>query len=450
MKLAILGFGREGKAVLRFLKKSPQYKKAEIFILDRDPEAVSSIKYQVSGTQLGKNYLKNLEHFDLVFRSPGIPYMRRELVNARKKGVKFSSLTKLFFEHCPATIIGVTGTKGKGTTSTLIFQILKKAGEKAFLVGNIGKPALDELTKIKKGGFVVYELSSFQLQDLDQSPRIAVILEIFPDHQENIQTATHGSHASMREYIEAKANICRFQKSGDVVFFLKKNKIARAIAKNGRGKKIPISENGFSILKQDDLIIRGLHNYRNAIAAAKVAKYLKISDKIIRNTVMNFKGLPHRLEFVRKIRDSGGKSIEFYNDSFSTSPQPTMAAIRAFPDTDNVFILGGYDKGLSYEPLIPVLDKSTVRLLVLMGDNRKKILKALNKYYKDKKRLFPFKIIEASDFRSAIELSYDFACSHKGATQMRIIFSPATSSFDMFKNYAERGKTFKELVKRLK
>lgn len=450
MKIAILGFGREGRAVLKFLKKSPQYKNAEIWILDRNPEVLSSIKYQVSGTQLGKNYLKNLEDFDIVFRSPGIPYMRRELINARKNGVKFSSVTKLFFERCPASTIGVTGTKGKGTTATLIFQILKKAGKKAHLVGNIGKPALDELAKIKKGEFVVYELSSFQLQDLGRSPHMAVILDIFPDHQENVQTATHGSHVSMHEYIEAKANICRFQKNEDVVFFLNQNKIARAIAKNGQGKKIPVSEKGFSILKKDDLIIRGLHNYRNAIATTKVAKYLKIPDKIIRNVITNFKGLPHRLEFVRKIKVSGDKSIEFYNDSFSTSPQPTMAAIRAFQDTDNILILGGYDKGLSYEPLIPVLDKSTVRLLVLMGDNRKKILKVLNKYCKEKKKPFSCKIIEASDFRSAIKLSYAFARSYKGITSMRIIFSPATSSFDMFRNYADRGEKFKELVRKLK
>src|SRR3989344_3124156 len=222
MKLAILGFGREGKSTLKFLKKSPQFRGAKIEILDK---------------KFDRNYLKNLRRFELIFRSPGIPYNLPELVKARRAGVKFSSATKLFFGRLRGItlrqaqgnyrqkggpiIVGVTGTKGKGTTSTLLYKILKNAGFDVRLAGNIGKPALDLLPKISgnlrsrrrksSSTFVILELSSFQLQDLEKSPPIAVILDVFPDHQD--------AHRNLREYYEVKTNIARYQKKGDKIFY---------------------------------------------------------------------------------------------------------------------------------------------------------------------------------------------------------------------------------------
>lgn len=230
MKIAILGFGGEGKSVLKFIKRLPEHKNAEIWILD----ANSEIKIPAGlKTRLGPGYLDNLNEFDLIFRSPGIPYMAPKLVSARKSGVKFSSATKLFFEKCPCPIIGIAGTKGKGTTSTLIYKLLKAGGRDVYLAGNIGLPAVDILPKLHKNSLVILELSSFQLQDLEKSPNIAVVLEIFPDHQEDIKTAKYGTHRSLSEYYKSKANIAKHQSKADSVFFFadkkqsKKNRFNR-------------------------------------------------------------------------------------------------------------------------------------------------------------------------------------------------------------------------------
>lgn len=444
MKIAIVGFGREGKSVLKFIKTRPEYKKAEMWILDGNgnleiPPGLRS--------ELGKNYLKNVASFDIVFRSPGIPYNLPELKAARRKGVVFSSLTRLFFAHCPSTVIGVTGTKGKGTTATLIYKYLKNAKKEAHLVGNIGAPALDGLNKMTEKGFVVYELSSFQLQDLEQSPHVAVVLEMFPDHQEDIKTAKHGTHASLREYYEAKAAVCRYQKRGDVVFYFAHNKVSATTAGLGKGKKIPVTERGFKLFKESDLKIRGLHNHRNAIAATMVAKYLGIGDEVIKKTIKTYTGLEHRLEFVREIKKKNG-IIRFYNDSQSTSPQPTIAAMNAFPTEDDILLLGGHDKNLPYGTLAKALKRSSVRLAVLLGANRKKILAALKK---ENGRNAPYRIAEAKSFEDALETAYRFAASDACTSPVRnVILSPATSSFDMFKSYADRGAYFKKSVKSLR
>src|SRR6266404_4030146 len=189
MKIAILGFGREGQSTLKFLQKSHLFKNSEFWIVAK--KVAAKIPRGIH-RQIGRSYLKNLEKFDVIFRSPGIPYNLPELVRARKNGVIFSSLTKLFFAHCPGKIIGITGTKGKGTTATLLYNIMRAARIPVFLAGNIGKPALDILPLVKKNSYVILELSSFQLQDLTVSPPIDAVLDIFPDHQENIRTAPHG------------------------------------------------------------------------------------------------------------------------------------------------------------------------------------------------------------------------------------------------------------------
>ena len=228
LKIGILGFGREGKSALRYLKRSSQFKNSKIEILDK---------------KINPNYLNNLGRFDIIFRSPGVPYNLPELKKARKDGVYprtergaggskkikktprsgagvyFSSVTRLFFENYKGKIIGITGTKGKGTTSTLLYEMLKAEGRRVFLAGNIGKSAIDFLVKYGDYPLAVLELSSFQLQDLDMSPSVAVILDIFPDHQD--------AHSNLREYYEAKENIGKFKRKPTKFSFLRTTKIAR-------------------------------------------------------------------------------------------------------------------------------------------------------------------------------------------------------------------------------
>jgi UDP-N-acetylmuramoylalanine--D-glutamate ligase len=427
MKIAILGFGREGKAVLKFLKKSAQYKNAEISILDKKTD---------------KNYLKNLTQFDIIFRSPGIPYNLPEIQNTIKKGVKFSSATQLFFEKFKGKVIGITGTKGKGTTSTLLYKILKSAGKDArpeqrrriFLAGNIGKPAVELLPKLKNNSIVILELSSFQLQDLKHSPNIAVVLNIFEDHLD--------SHKNFNEYINSKANIAKWQKKSDKIFYDASNKQSKWIAEKSQGKKIPVQ-----IYPNRDLKIVGEHNLKNVAMAATVAQSLGIKPDIIKKVVKNYRGMEHRLELVHSnILENVG--MNFYNDSASTNPYTAAAAIRAFPNQPKILICGGKDKNLDYTPLAKALKNSDTKIVILFGENKQKIAKAISEIKNSGLR-----IMEVKNLKQAVQLAYKTAkklISLSAYQLITIIFSPAAASFDMFKDYKDRGEKFKEIVKGLK
>lgn len=443
MKIAILGFGREGQSLLRFLKKDRIYQGAEVAVLD----ARADIKTPRGGrARTGREYLASLTNFDIVFRSPGVPYRLPALAAARKKGAVISSATKLFFERCPAKIIGVTGTKGKGTVSTLLYRILKTAKKDVYLAGNIGVPALDILPRIKKTSRVILELSSFQLQDLAASPHIAVVLDIFPDHQD--------AHASVREYYRAKTAITRHQTNRDIVFFFKKSAQSRAIGKLGKGKKVAVAERDFAAFAPRDLTMKGMHNFKNAVMAATVAAHLGAAKKTIARVITRFPGNEHRLEFVRAVR-----GISFYNDSASTTPESLAAAIQSFPGVPSVIIAGGKDKGLDYSAVRATLrskEAKDVRLVALLGENKKKIRRAI--------AAAGVPIREAATLRSAVRTAYQTAkqCATRAlkaangrtrraarSPRAAVIFSPGAASFDMFTNYAERGRMFKIEARRI-
>ncbi|OGY98975.1 MAG: UDP-N-acetylmuramoylalanine--D-glutamate ligase [Candidatus Liptonbacteria bacterium RIFCSPLOWO2_01_FULL_52_25] len=499
-RIGILGFAREGKSVLKFLQNRRLTQMStrinaddEIWIVDK--KATIKAPRGIHG-QFGKNYLKNLGRFDLIFRSPGIPWNTPELVRARRAGVhphtqrglvlknknprsgvgvKFSSATKLFFEQLRGltqtergqaqtkqsgpTVIGITGTKGKGTTATLLYNILHAAHKPVFLAGNIGAPALDLLPRLsalspRKSAIVILELSSFQLQDLRVSPHVAAILDVFPDHQD--------AHKNLHEYYEAKANIARYQKPSDKVFFFGDNHLSARIAQRGHGKKVavyPFSnsrelENGVRNVLQ----IPGEHNFKNAVMAATVAKSLGIPKATIIKTVKNFRGLEHRLEFVRRIRvkprsyPRRSASVEFWNDSASTNPQTAAAAVKTFssppynlkPLTSNlILIAGGQDKNLDYAPLANALRHSNTKLIVLFGENRKKIRRQVSS--------IKCQVIMVKNLPQAIKTAYRFA--QKLTTYYllptTILFSPGAASFDQFHDYADRGTRFKNIVKSL-
>ena len=401
MKVAILGFGQEGKAVLRFLKKTQ-----------------SGIKPVILDKKRDSNYLKNLGQFGIIYRSPGVPYNLPQIQSAVKKGVKFSSATDLFFKQAKGTIIGVTGTKGKSTTTTLIYKVLKNAGHDVYLGGNIGKPAIELLPKLKKKSITVLELSSFQLQDLKHSPHIAIILDVFPDHLD--------AHQDSKEYLAAKSNIIKNQKRGDLVFYFSGNKQSKNIALKSKGKKIAVAPDK----NIADLKIPGEHNRKNAAMVMAVAKQSKVPQKTILKTLKSFGGLPHRLKLVRTV-----KGVKFYNDSASTNPETTAAAIMSFPNHLKIIIMGGKDKNLDYEPVAEAAYTENIKLVVIFGENKKKIQLALDKVAKTK---------PAKDLKSAIKIAFQAAKSGD-----IVIFSPGAASFDMFKNYKDRGKGFTRIVKKM-
>jgi len=491
-RVAILGFGREGKSLLKFLHKSPIYKNSEIVICDRD----TNLRMHANDTnikfKLGKDYLKNLDRFDVVFRSPGIPYNLPEVQKAIKKGVKFSSATQLFFEELRRPtqtkrrlaqknikIIGITGTKGKGTTATLLYKILKSVcperSQRIYLAGNIGKPALELIPRLSASSqrksataIVVLELSSFQLQDLKQSPEIAVVLETFPDHMD--------THKNLQEYFTAKANIAKWQKKTDKIFYFNDNLRSKWIAQKSHGKKIPVQcrDIGCPDVKnflgtsnmQKSIRIPGFHNVRNALMAAAVALSLGCPKNKIIKVVKNFRGNEHRLELVRvikianqslikfaNIRESHSRmisEIKFYNDSASTNPQTTAAAVRAFKES-KVLIAGGKDKGLNYFPLANALKNSNTKLVILFGENKHKIAKAiLGRKYKVASS--KYNVVLVKDLKSAVKLAYKTArklIPQFSNSPIIIVFSPGAASFGMFKDYVDRGKKFKELVRKL-
>ncbi len=441
MKVGLLGFGREGQSLLKFIKARRGFRGAEIWILDKN-EAIKVPKGVRA--RLGRNYLARLEDFDLMLRSPGVPYMLPALVRARRRGVPFSSLMALFFEYCPAKIIGITGTKGKGTTATLLYKVLKAAHRDVYLAGNVGTPALEILPKLKKNSLVILELSSFQLQDLKTSPPIAVVLDTFPDHQD--------AHKNLKEYYGVKTNIARFQSPRDKIFFFKNNRRSAWTARHGRGKKTAVDEKRFGLFAPEDLAMPGYHNFKNAVMAVAVAHALGVPNRAITRVVKSFPGNEHRLEFVRKVN-----GIAFYNDSASTNPQTTAAAVRAFPDHPIVLIAGGRDKNLDYAPLARALKKTRVVRVVLFGQNRRKIWRAIKATREAPVRRAPdYRAIElVPDLRAAAQAAYRAAeaTAKKALTASKrpvVLFSPGAASFDQFKNYADRGEQFKTLVRKLK
>jgi UDP-N-acetylmuramoylalanine--D-glutamate ligase len=445
-KIAILGFGMEGKDLAAYLLE----RGAVITIFDKKPEAeldLAGIDKEEFTFSTGTNYLEaGLEGFDYIFRSPGVYRFAPQIVKAEEKGVKVSSAIELFFQECPGKIIGVTGTKGKGTTSSLVYEILKKAGKDAYLAGNIGVAYLQLLSKLGKDSLVVLELSSFQLIGMDKSPQIAVVLNITQDHLD--------WHQDLDEYISAKKNIVKHQSPSDftvinadyplpqgfssltpakTLFFSRKQKVEGSYQLNG---KIYLSVGAEELLGEtSDLLLRGEHNLENITAAVCVAGILNIAPDTIWEAVASFKGLEHRLELVGE-----AQGFTFYNDSFATGPQPTIAAIKSFKEPLTV-ILGGSDKGLDYSALGEEISKSAnIASIVLIGQIAPKIKKAVEQAG------FKGQIIQMG--KSPMSEIVKAAILNTPKTGV-ILLSPAAASFDMFRDYKDRGYQFKSVVKAL-
>ena len=407
MKIAILGYGVEGKCIEEYFKGH------EITVFDDFKPA--EIKDQ-------------LAEFDLIFRSPSVPPEKN-----------YTSATRYFFEHCKAKIIGVTGTKGKGTTCTLTAAILKALGYRVHLVGNIGTPALSVLDKIKPDDVVVFELSSFQLWDLDRSPHIAGVLRIEPDHLD--------IHSDYSDYVNAKSNITRFQTADDFCIYYAENIDSKKIAEFSLGHKLSypliipqIAEKVNSIL--DHLHLPGAHNRENAEAALMLAAaYLALpieqfldehKDSIIA-ALENFKGLPHRLDFVRELN-----GVKYYDDNYSSAFPALDVAIKAFSENQVVLIAGGKDRGLDLtKTKRAIFDAKNVRKAILIGETKQALSKSEN----------PNKYLLAETLKEAVFAAREIAEELENPV---VVMSPGAASFDMFENFKDRGDQFKKIVKGLK
>lgn len=401
-KVAIVGMGVNNQKLAEFFDKH-------------------KIKYEVIESWVtNSDLVGKLDQFDVIFRTPGLPYLSHAVQQAKSKGVEISSQTKLFFDLCPAKIIGITGTKGKGTTSSLIAHILEMAGEKVWLAGNIGRDPFEFLEYIHPEDYVVLELSSFQLQDLHKSPHIAVVLNITADHLDESGTYSRSAHASIQEYFDAKLQIITYQTEKD--FAVLSHLLPDRVKHIGKGTKIIFTPED---AKDYEHKLLGKHNLENIAAAAAVGKILKIRETIIKKAVSEFKGLPHRLQIVSKF-----KEITYVDDSVSTNEDSTIAAIQAF-HTPLILILGGSSKGLDYQKLGETIIKSeNLKGLVVIGEESPKILNAV-------KGFEGIVLTGAKNMAEIMKQAKSIAVA--GDT---VLLSPAAASFDMFKNYKDRADQF--------
>ena len=391
---------------------------------------------------IGEDALDNLEGFDIVFRSPSVLHTRCELVKAKESGSIITSEVREVLNLCPCKVIGVTGSDGKTTTTTIINEILVANGYTTHLGGNIGTPLFTKINDMKEDDIVVLELSSFQLMDFDISPDISVITNISENHLD--------IHKDFEEYIEAKKNIYKHQDSNGILVTNLDNEITNKFKSNGetryfsRSKKLDkgfytdgkyIYYNNEVIIDTKDIKLRGLHNYENICTALSAVIDLIDLDKSIER-VKKFNGVEHRLEFIREINN-----VKWYNDSVSSSPTRTIAGLYSYSE-DIVLIAGGYDKNLDYTPIAkPILDKVTK--LILLGDTKEKIYNAVTELNEEINK--NIEIYKCNTLKEVVDTALEVA--NEGEV---VLFSPASASFDMFKNFADRGLQFKELVNDIK
>ena len=416
MKIALLGYGKEGKSVETYFKKHEKDLECDIFT-DFDPDEISQ---------------KDFSSYDFVFRSPSVPplHLKNE-----------TSVTKYFFNHCPCPIIGATATKGKGTICSFIKSLLDAHHEHAHLVGNIGAPAIDILDDLTPDSVIVYEMSSFQLWDLGKSPHIAVLGHLEPDHL-NV-------HPNYDDYLSAKANITKYQSPKDYLIFNQNNTEAVKIAASSRATKVAYPFDNYDDIEkviQSSVTLPGRHNQENAMAAiAAVACYYNISpDEYLReekDTILeglsSFHGLPHRLEFLRELT-----GIKIYDDNFATNPSSTRVAVNAVPSSNITIIVGGRDK-TNYEDLpeiYEILQSSRIKNIILIGESGHELAKK----YQDPR----FTLAESLEEAVNLALTKARAGADPNSDNI-LLMSPAAASFDMFENVYDRGNQYKLLISKL-
>ena len=391
---------------------------------------------------LGDGYLNNLSG-DMIFKTPGMRYDVPELLKAKENGSIVTSEMEVFFEVCPSHIIAVTGSDGKTTTTTLIHKMMTDAGYKTWLGGNIGNPLLTDTEKMKENDWVILELSSFQLHTMRKSPEIAVITNISPNHLD--------MHKDYKEYIDAKKNIMLYQNEGDTLIVNADNQVTADIGKSASGAVKYFSRNGMAdvyldgniikrgiveILNIKDIKIPGMHNVENYMAAIAAVSGL-VSKDVIVNVAKTFGGVEHRIELVRTL-----DGVKYYNSSIDSSPNRTINTLRVFPNKV-IMIAGGKDKGIPYDEIGPALAEH-VKVLILIGATSDKIQEALDAEINKTGNGKDIEVIRATSYEDAVNTARSKA--HDGDV---VLLSPASTSFDMFRNFEERGNLFKKIVNEL-
>lgn len=430
MKIAIAGYGLEGEQSYLYYSRDFSH---DITIVDNKQQPDRQLPAGVK-TILGEDAFENLQDFDLVIRTASLAPSRI------KTNGRVWSATNEFFSKCPADIIGVTGTKGKGTTASLIASILESAGKKVWLVGNIGKSALGVLPDVKPEDIIVYELSSFQLWDVKYSPHTAVLLNVEQDHLD--------VHSSLEEYVDAKSNIAHFQQEDDLLVFDSNNEYSVEIAARSAVHKVGfpaeksahVNDGYFyygdqKLFSTKTLHLIGEHNEQNTCAAIdSIWQYTK-DTSVIERGVSAFTGLPHRLKLVREV-----DGVEYYDDSISTTPGSAIAAIKSFKTSrEKVLILGGSSKGADFTQLASELANNEQTLALLVGDEADRIADAC-----DVAGFNNYKKIGSPSMGDIVNQTKTWA--KVGGV---VLLSPACASFGMFKNYADRGEQFVKAVEAL-
>lgn len=449
--VAVMGMGVSNTPLIRYLMDLD----ANITVFDRKSEeelgkAICE-EYILQGVKfsLGDNYLDNLVGYDIIFRSPSMRPDIEPIEKELNRGAILTSEIEMLVDLCPGKIIGVTGSDGKTTTTTLIYKMLKEEGYNCYLGGNIGIPLFSKIDEMKPEDIVVLELSSFQLMTFKKSPNISVITNVSPNHLD--------IHKDYKEYIDAKRNIYKYQNTDDLVVLNYDNDITREFADTCKSNvrffsiqtrlddgvildqniiKTTKSRVRTQIINADDILLLGRHNIENACTAIAAVQDLVSPESIIK-VLTTFKGVEHRTEYVRELN-----GVKWYNDSIGSSPTRTIAGLVSFKNKV-ILIAGGYDKHLDYTEMGDYI-VDHVKTLVLIGQTKSKIkdstLKAIEKRVED----IELPVFEAQTLEEAVNIA------NKCATEGDVVFfSPASASFDMFKNFAERGEKFKEIVNNL-
>jgi UDP-N-acetylmuramoylalanine--D-glutamate ligase len=443
--VAVVGIGVSNIPLIHFLVKLG----ANVTGFDKkDEKALGKVaeEFRAEGVKLflGEDYLEYLTGFDVIFKSPSMRIDSECLLKAKKEGAYITSEMEEFVKYCPAKVFGVTGSDGKTTTTTLIYNMLKEEGYKAWVGGNIGAPLFASIEDITENDKVVLELSSFQLMTMKNSPQVSVVTNLSPNHLD--------MHKGMEEYVEAKKNIFKYQDSNDLLIVNRENEITYSFALEAKGDVKLFSskrsledgayfENGYlyvlgsRVCHKDEIVIKGMHNVENYLGA-----FLAVRDEVsvesMRKVVTTFNGVEHRNEFIKELN-----GVRYYNDSIGSSPTRTLATISVF-DKPVILIAGGYDKNIPFEPLAQEGYKN-IKELILLGVTKDKIKKVFDEVMKEKNVHIPVHIVnsleEAVDKAREISKTGDF-----------VVLSPACASFDMFPNFEVRGNKFKEIINNLK
>jgi len=443
-RIAFCGLGRSNLPLIDiYLKYGAKVIACDKRSYDELGDIAFSLKEKGVELSLGSNYLSNLKA-DILFRTPGMNYNMPELKVLREQGVTITSEMEVFFDLCPCKIIAVTGSDGKTTTTTIISEFLKAEGKKVHLGGNIGKPLLPEIFNIKPEDFAVVELSSFQLISMKKSPQISVVTNITPNHLD--------VHKDMDEYIEAKRNVVKYQNEDSVTVLNYNNDITRSFADNLSseirffnvnvdGSNCVYRDDSFvyvndeKVLNISDIAIPGEHNIENYMAAIGAVWGIVKNETIVK-VAKNFGGVAHRAELVREIN-----GVRYYNDSIASSPTRTIKGMLSLFNQKIILICGGYDKNIPYAPLGPVINEK-VKTLILIGATAPKIEKAVVEA--ENYSVNSVKILKAETLEEAVKLA------ESNAENGDIVsLSPASASFDMFRDFEHRGNYFKELVNAL-